>query len=161
MARAKARSRASLPAADHGSPERAQHGELVSRETMVAGVTGKRVKHACRLDWYLDKASLVDRQHAAGLRFRRDWHLAAARPTLTGRYGLRVPGHHEFTESQLAARRRVRDAVMALDRELVEIVVDVCCFDNWASGRLPRLRDALSLLADHYRLPGVGSAGHR
>jgi hypothetical protein len=28
----------------------------------------------------------------------------------------------------------------------------VCCFDNWASGRLPVLRDALSILADRYGL---------
>ena len=35
---------------------------------------------------------------------------------------------------------------------LAEIVVDVCCFDNWASGRLSALRDGLGMLADHYGL---------
>ena len=72
------KARTVAPLADHGTPERAQHGELVTRETMDAGITGKRVKHECRLDWYLDKGSIIDRQHEAGLRFRRDWHFAAA-----------------------------------------------------------------------------------
>ena len=141
-----------LPQADHGTAERARHGELAPHETAVPGVSGKRVKHECRLDWYLDKASIVDRQHEAGLRFAREWHLAAAKPTLVGNYGLRIAGHHDFTESQLAARRRVARMIALLGRELAEIVVDVCCFDNWASGRLPRLRDALTMLADHYGL---------
>src|SRR6266700_1757941 len=92
LARARAEA---LPLADHGTAERAGHGALVPRETAVAGVAGKRVKHDCRLDWYLDKASIVDRQHEAGLRFAREWHLAVAKPTLVGRYGLRVPGRHE------------------------------------------------------------------
>jgi hypothetical protein len=26
----------------------------------------------------------------------------------------------------------------------------VCCFDAWAAERLPRLRDGLTRLADHY-----------
>jgi hypothetical protein len=150
MARRKTAATTALPPADHGTAERAQHGELVRHETEIRGVSGKRVKHDCRLDWYLDKSSIVDRQHAAGLRFAREWHLAAAKPTLVGTYGLRVRGHHEFSEQQLGARRRVARAIALIGRDLAEIVIDVCCFDNWASGRLPALRDALTMLADHY-----------
>jgi hypothetical protein len=140
------------PVADRGTAERAQHGEVSARETMVAGVTGARVKHECRLDWYWDKSSIHDRQHAAGIRFRREWSLATASPTVVGRYGPRVTGHHEFADSQLAARRRIRRAVAHLGGDLARIVVDVCCFDNWAAGRLPRLREGLTALADHYGL---------
>jgi hypothetical protein len=53
---------------------------------------------------------------------------------------------------QLAARRRIAAAVALLGRDLAPIVIDVCCFDEWASGRLPALRDALTMLADHYGL---------
>lgn len=156
MAKAKRARRAAAGIdVDHGTVERARHGELVPRETMVAGVTGKRVKHECRLDWYWDKGSIVDRQHEAGLRFRRDWHLAAAAAKIVGTYGpqiARTGGSHDFTDTQLAARRRIASAVDALGRDLAPIVVDVCCFDNWASGGLPLLRDGLTVLADHYRL---------
>jgi hypothetical protein len=150
------KARTVAPLADHGTPERSQHGELVTRETMDAGITGKRVKHECRLDWYLDKGSIIDRQHEAGLRFRRDWHFAAAAPSLVGSYGARISrlaGRQDFSDTQLAARRRTAAAIDRLGRELAEIVVDVCCFDNWASGRLPALRDGLGMLADHYGLP--------
>jgi hypothetical protein len=154
-ARAKKARRAVAPLADHGTAERAQHGELVMRETMVAGITGKRVKHECRLDWYWDKGSIVDRQYAAGLRFRRDWHFAAEAPSVVGAYGARISrpaGRQDFSEMQLAARRRTAAAIALLGRDLAAIAVDVCCFDNWASGRLPALRDALTMLADHYGL---------
>jgi hypothetical protein len=151
----KARRHAVGPDVDYGTPERANHGELVTRETMTAGVTGKRVKHECRLDWYWDKGSIVDRQHEAGLRFRRDWEFASATPTVVGAYGPRIAplaGHRDFTDTQLAARRRTEAAIALLGRDLASVAVDVCCFDNWASGRLPALRDALSILADRYGL---------
>jgi uncharacterized protein DUF6456 len=153
--RAKKARRALTPSVDHGPAERAQHGELVTRETMVAGITGKRVKHECRLDWYWDKGSIIDRQYEAGLRFRRDWHFAASAPSVVGTYGARISrlaGRQDFTDTQLAARRRTAAAIALLGRELAAIVVDVCCFDNWASGRLPALRDGLRMLADHYGL---------
>jgi hypothetical protein len=153
--RAKKARRALAPSVDHGTAERGQHGELVTRETMVAGITGKRVKHECRLDWYWDKGSIIDRQYEAGLRFRRDWHFAASAPSVVGAYGARISrpaGRQDFTDTQLVARRRTAAAIALLGRELAAIVVDVCCFDNWASGRLPALRDGLGMLADHYGL---------
>jgi hypothetical protein len=152
----KARRGAAPPPVDHGTPERGRHDELVTRETMTAGVTGKRVKHECRLDWYWDKGSIIDRQYEAGLRFRRDWQFAATAATVIGAYGPRIArlvGRHDFTDAQLAARRRTAAAITLLGRDLAAIIVDVCCFDNWASGRLPALRDGLRLLADHYGLP--------
>lgn len=156
MAKArKARRHAVGSDVDHGTPERANHGELVARETMVAGITGKRVKHECRLDWYWDKGSIVDRQHEAGLRFRRDWEFASAAATVVGAYGPRIArltGRGGFTDTQLAARRRTEAAITLLGRDLASVVVDVCCFDNWASGSLPSLREALSILADRYGL---------
>jgi hypothetical protein len=156
-ARQKARARRSAgPAADRGPAERAQHGELLNRTTDIPGVIGKRARHECRLDWYWDKCSLVDRQHAAGIRFRGDWMIASAEPKLTGSYDLRVPGRESFSELQLAARRRVARALHRLSERARPVVIDVCCFDNWASGRLPELRDALTTLADHYRLPRDG-----
>jgi len=159
MAKARrARRQIAAEIADHGTAERAQHGELVTRETLTAGLTGKRVKHECRLDWYWDKGSIIDRQHEAGTRFRCDWQFAATAATVVGAYGPRIArptGRGEFTDTQLAARRRMAGAIARLGRDLSAIVVDVCCFDNWASGRLPALRDGLTILADHYGLARV------
>ena len=139
--------------ADHGPPERERRGELLSRDTAMPGVSGRRVKHECRLDWYWEKCSITDRQHQAGLRFRRDWLLAAAPPKVIGRYALRLPARNDVTELQLAARQRVAKAAAKLGSEPLRVLVDVCCFDAWAAERLPRLRDGLGLLADHYGLP--------
>jgi hypothetical protein len=139
--------------ADWGTPERQKKGNLLPRIADLSGIVARRVRHECRLDWYLDKASLNDRQHAAGIRFRRDWQLAAADTKVIGTYGLRMPGGVDFREVQLAARQRVGKALLAAGREHGPVLVDVCGFDNWASGRLPLLRDGLTLLADHYGLP--------
>jgi hypothetical protein len=144
-------------AVDHGTPERSGHDELVPHQTERAGVVGRRVKHACRLDWYWDKASLDDRQHEAGIRFRRDWLLAAASPKLTGTYGPRIgAGRHDFHALHLSARQGVATALLAVGSDLGAILVAVCGFDEWASGRLPRLREGLTLLADHYGMPRSG-----
>jgi hypothetical protein len=154
MRRSKSRS---VAHADLGTPERAQHGALLPNATETAGMVGRRVKHECRLDWYWDKASLDDRQHAAGLRFRRDWLRAAAAPKLTGTYGPRLgTGRDDFHALQLAARRHVARALLAVGQELAPVLIAVCGFDEWASGRLPQLREALVLLADHYGLPRAG-----
>jgi hypothetical protein len=63
MARTKRVPLALANPADHGPAERAQHDTLLPHATEAAGVVGKRVKHECRLDWYLDKGSIIDRQH--------------------------------------------------------------------------------------------------
>jgi hypothetical protein len=149
-------------AADHGTPERARRGELITRPTDVPGATGRRVRHECRLDWYLDRYSIVDRQHAAGLRFRADWRLATSTARLIGSYTIRVPrGSRDFTDTQLAARRRVLTAVKPLTSEAVAVVIDVCCLDQWASGRLPLLRDSLNRMADGYGLPREEIGGRK
>jgi hypothetical protein len=152
-ARRKSKSAAPAETADHGPPERARHGALAPRDTAIPGVTGRRVKHECRLDWYWEKCSITDRQHAAGLRFRRDWLLAASPPKVTGRYSPKLPMRHDATELQLAARQRVAKAAAALGPDLLRVLIDVCCFDAWAAERLPRLRDGLRLLADRYGMP--------
>jgi hypothetical protein len=154
MVRAKRTATVANPA-DHGPPERKQHDTLLPHATEAAGVVGKRVKHECRLDWYLDKGSIVDRQHEAGLRFRRDWLLAVATQRMIGTYGPKMSGGQDFTAAQLAARRRLGRAMSSLGRDVAPIVVDVCCFDRWASGGLPILRDGLTVLAEHYGIPRV------
>jgi hypothetical protein len=153
MARTKRVPLALANPADHGPAERAQHDTLLPHATEAAGVVGKRVKHECRLDWYLDKGSIIDRQHEAGLRFRRDWLLAVATQRMIGTYGPRMSGGQDFTTAQLAARCRVGRFMACLGRDVAPIVVDVCCFDRWASGGLPILREGLTALADHYGIP--------
>jgi hypothetical protein len=113
----------------------------------------RRVRHECRLDWYSEKCSITDRQHAAGLRFRRDWLIGAAPPRLVGRYTMRLPPRPDLSDGQLAARQRAARAAARLAPDLVRVVIDVCCFDAWAAERLPKLREALTCLADHYGLP--------
>jgi hypothetical protein len=158
MVRVKRIPRAIANPADHGPPERGQHDALLPHATETAGIVGKRVKHECRLDWYLDKCSIEDRQHEAGLRFRRDWLLAVAMQRTIGTYEPRISGGQDFTTAQLAARRRLGRAMTCLGRDVAPIVVDVCCFDRWASGGLPILREGLTGLADHYGMPRA-SAG--
>jgi len=153
VTRRKRRAQPAREEADCGPPERANRGELTPRATGIPGVAARRVKFECRLDWYQEKGSINDRQHAAGIRFRRDWQLAAASTKVIGTYGLRMPGGGEFREAQIAARRRAAKAITMLETDLARIVIDVCGYDNWAAARLPALREALTRLADHYGMP--------
>src|SRR3978361_461949 len=153
----RARRSAAANDADHGPPERGQQDTLLPTPTAAAGVGGKRVEHECRPDWYLDKSSIVDRQHEAGLRFRRDWLLAVATQRMIGTYGPKLSGGQDCPAAPLGARRPLGRAMACLGRDVAPIVVDVCCFDRWASGGLPILRDGLTALAEHYGLPRVST----
>jgi hypothetical protein len=137
---------------EHGSPYLPQHVPVVVEETMAAGVTRARVKHECRLDWYAGRMLITDRQFDAGIRLRADWTISNAERRVTSTYGQAVVGAMDFTAAQLGARRRMVKALAAMTLDEARVALDVCAFDEWASGRLPTLRDALTSLADHYGL---------
>lgn len=154
MAKSKKNKPPAIVAQEHGSVWLRQHAEVVHDETMVAGITRARVKCECRLDWYEHRALINERQHAAGLRFRVDWCIGSEEQCIIGSYGQTLRGGTaEFSEAKVAARRRVNRAVAALSVSEAKAAIAVCGMDEWASGSLPTLRDALTTLAKHYGLP--------
>jgi hypothetical protein len=138
----------SVLAQEHGSPWLQQHVPVVVDETMAAGITRARVKHECRLDWYLDRMMLTDRQHAAGIVFRTKWLLGAASTHVTSGYGNRISGSADFAVAQISARRWMKRALDEVGMRAGEVLISVCGMDEWASGDLPILRVALDDVAD-------------
>lgn len=117
----------------------------------------------CRLDWYLDRMLITDRQHEAGTRIRHLWLRAIMPPSTTGSYGPAISGGGDTCDTALARTRLANaliDARLAFrDRSAPQmmvilisgvqrfpdklpmrlypdghIVLAVCGFDEWAGG---------------------------
>jgi hypothetical protein len=184
MIRATAEGRALARRAAAGAdPYAAQHQERVEKELPGPG-TGQRAtinlsesplsQLARRLDRN-GRPFLSETECAAGERLRDDYDRARIMPRLginwdapiagTGRIG---PGSESqsLTDSALAARARVEDALQAVGPDLAGVLVDICCFlkglaqveaeRGWPvrSAKL-MLKTALSALDRHYR-PSTG-----
>lgn len=122
-----------------------------------------------------DKAGnswIDDSQYAAGERLRRDFETAQLQPSVTANWsGIGSRGRSSGTGRQadlcdfaIDSRKRVAAAIGALDGDMADLALDVCCFlkgfqqvereRQWPprSAKL-LLRSALSCLAAHY---GIG-----
>ena len=110
-------------------------------------------------------------EFAAGERLRSDYERAQLMPRVTANWTASVAGKRrsgnngiaDLTESALAARRRVEDALRALEPEMGNLAVDFCCFlkgleqiereQQWpARSAKVVLRLTLAALARHYGL---------
>lgn len=122
-------------------------------ETMAAGVRRARVRNACPLDFYRNRALIDDRQHTAGARLREEAAKAIAAAHTTGGYGQRIAGAREFSEMQVAARQVLLRVQLGVGMANMRLLMSVCHHDEWASGDLPQLRLALDALGDHWGMP--------
>jgi hypothetical protein len=156
-------------------PLRARHGDLTRRrvgedgaEVLVDTDESPLARLARRRD--RDGRSLLScARLAAGERLRRDFTLARMMPTVTSNWstgrirggGRGGPG--DLTDRALAARDRVRAALDAVDGDLADLLLDVCCFlkgleeveaqRHWPARSAKVVLDiALGRLADHYGL---------
>ena len=110
-------------------------------------------------------------EFAAGERLRSDYGRAQLMPRVTANWTATVAGKRrsgnngiaDLTESALAARRRVEDALKSLEPEMGNLAVDFCCFlkgleqiereRQWpARSAKVVLRLTLAALARHYGL---------
>jgi hypothetical protein len=121
------------------------------------------------------KTWLGEFEFAAGERLRADFERAGLQPRVSANWeasvasGGRGSGLADLNDFALDARRRVNDAVAALEPSLAGVALDVCCFLKGLEqaererGWPPRsaklmLRTALSMLARHYGLSGTGQS---
>ena len=117
-------------------------------------------------------------QFAAGERLAQDFQIAGMMPRMTSSWSepgiggqkRSAPGAGiEISDNRLAARQRVRAAINEVGSDLLDILLDICCFQlglsdaekarGWPrrSGKLI-LQIALDRLAAHY---GMGQAKQR
>jgi hypothetical protein len=115
-------------------------------------------------------AFLAEAEWRAGERLRADYTRAQIMPRLGANWqaavssGRRTGGVADLTDSALAARRRVENAVVAVGPELSGVLIDVCCFlkgletvereRGWpARSAKIVLKAALGALGRHYAPP--------
>lgn len=158
------------PASDAGPLERYQHGDTILVEPGEdAGVVRRRVTTQTTLDRYFQRNQIDQRQYDAGLKLHRLWRAAAATPSVTMRYGPRVPGRSgpgaaaDITDRAAAAHGHLNEALRAVGIVLSGVVVHVCMTDgaaaDWALAKglpkpdgIARLRAGLEALADWWRI---------
>lgn len=152
----------------------AQAAVINDAESPLAWLASRKDKHG--------KAMLEPFQFVAGERLRSDYHSAGLTAKVTANWDPASAGKHGntrtqndremFSDSVLAARQRVVQALAAVGPELAGILVDVCCHlrgledaekaEGWPqrSGKVV-LQLALSRLARHYGLisDAVASVG--
>jgi len=115
------------------------------------------------------KAWIDADQFAAGERLRADFERAGLQPRISANWEASVASHGrggiaaDISDFALDARRRIDNAIAALDPDLAGVALDICCFlkgleqvereRRWPprSAKL-MLRTALSILARHYRI---------
>jgi hypothetical protein len=186
-----------LAAATGLDPARAGHGHVARRRIDVDGPDvlvdldeSPLARLARRRD--RDGRSLVSADRlAAGERLRRDFTLARMMPTVTSNWSIgRIGGGgrggvEDLADRTLAARDRVRAALDAVDGDLADLLLDVCCFlrgleevearRRWPARSAKVVLDiALGRLAGHYgleeraigperarRIRGWGTPDHR
>jgi hypothetical protein len=110
------------------------------------------------LDRYFQRGELGgtdeenERAYLAGDQLRTDWEIAGL--TLLARAKMEPGfdgGVESFSNSRLAARERIKQAMTALGPTR-DVVVDVCVFGAPAKKQIEVLRVGLSALADHWGL---------
>jgi len=151
-----------LPPGDLGTPERARQlgGVTIEDRTVTAGGrvvgTGARAHVECLADWYLRRGLINDRQHTAAIKLRVLHFIANASPQVTARYGERMPGSGEgIAEARVRAESEVREALRRVGQRLSGTLVNVALYDTWprGTGETGKLRDALDILSNWWRLP--------
>lgn len=155
---------------DLGPPERAQHDQVRTEETMTAGVRCGRVMTQTMRDRYWRRGLITERQHVAAERLWSDWYASGRAPTIVASYTERMDRGDGADDGRLLASDRCRQAIQAVGIYLSPILVHVVCTDGaieaWSVNRMKQveamalLRVALSTLADHYRMPAEDEHGN-
>lgn len=158
------------------TPERKQHGIVIQEKT--AEGKRSRVLTQAPLDFYLHRFLITSREHEAGDLYWRDYQVAGfMRPIVPSFESIvmgQVTSGSSFlcgSERQQHAMQRWRKATDSISGTIGKtLVLNVCCWGYHlkeilqADGRMafghynhanvmPRLREALTELADHYGLP--------
>jgi hypothetical protein len=161
----------------------AQHGDIrpvsgVQQPSEFPAVRNEAESPLRRLFIRKDKFGrswLDDIQYEAGERLRRDFERGQLQPSITANWQAIASGRDhtgkcrqsELGDFAIDSRKKVAEAISALDGDLANVALDICCFlkgleqvereCQWPprSAKL-MLRTALSCLARHY---GLGTQG--
>lgn len=159
--------RPTLPAkySDMGTPELRQHYTIVKEDADKHTQRARNITQA-PLDWYLAHSHITHEQWQAGDRLFQSFTYAGLFPSTVVTYmdsGTKGTGGQSFTDTQIAARKRLYTALDQLEREGQQLVIHVCCLGDWPSitgtdrrYAVARLRSALHELAIYFGLIKTG-----
>lgn len=146
--------------ADHGTPERWQHGARLLAITERAGVLAARAATENVLDILLERGWITDRQQEAALLLRLDYHRAGLAARVSGSYSQTrqnfnlYSGWDERSEAEEIAYQRWRRAIQNLPMAIRQLAITVICHDEMPQLlQVPQLRDAMDCLAKKYGVP--------
>lgn len=115
----------------------------------------------CVIDQYNARGQIGDRGWRAGMVFRAVFYGAVRSPRVSADYGAsngarssnRATTLEEALAAKTIAQTRYEQALQALPTAMRAVVISVAGQDEFAGSRLPQLKDALQILADHFKVP--------
>lgn len=156
---------------DTGTPERGQHDQIVMERAIEKDDAGRPMGEVIRMravahpiDRYLTRTTITQRQADAAKRLEADYRRAQFDQAVVASYGAATGGHGEMSDIAADARKRYRDAMMAVGIRLCPVLVHVVCMGlaarDWEHAKglnkdsgIELLRLALDILGDHYGMP--------
>lgn len=163
----KAKPQAAAPAQPHGTSIDDMGIAAQIRVSTVVPIGGeKRSGHAdgavyvrrfaveCTIDEIHANGRVTDRQWAAGIKFRHNWLRAVRHAPVTSLYGERTPGSDTTTTQAIhecSARVMITEAIRAVGM-IASAAIIATCGEDEQPRRLETLTDALTALAEHWKL---------
>jgi len=122
-----------------------------------AGAPVARIfKEPIKIDWYLSRGLLTDRQHQAAVKFARWWEIAHGHPKVTASLN-DAPKQtvNEYNQQKEDATTRIRIALNAAGCQCHDVIVQVCGLDEWPKTTMATflLRSGLDAIANRLKLP--------
>jgi len=156
--------------ADHGPPERLQHGKYVLDETMNAGVKRQRCESQTPCDRAYLRKQITKKQYDAAERLRGLWVAVGREPSVTAYWNVSgvsgastgdTEGSEFIADGSIHAERKVNAAIKAVGKQLSPILIHTFMMElnpgDWAvsaghvkQGGTPVLRLALDALVEHW-----------
>lgn len=139
---------------------RQKRGDVDKTESPRGGVEFRTAQTP--MDFYLKRRNITPHEYRAGERLFRDFALSGQTPGMIYNLDPVRGGERQFTHSQMEARERWRRAIGSVQGKVGQLMLlNVCCYGYWlkdvnympykSKQSMPRFREALEYLIDHYK----------
>lgn len=144
------------------TPERVAHGEVRVRVSKRLGYDLKVSQ--VPLELYLSRHIISYSEYRAGSNLYRDFFISGQIPGMTINLDPIRGGERNFTQAQLDARQRWREAMKAVHGTIGQLMaLNVCCYGYWlkdipylhyktSQQAMARFHEAMEDLVTHYNL---------
>jgi hypothetical protein len=141
---------------------RIKQNDIEKVESARGGVEFRATQNP--LDYYLKRKNITVHEFRAGDRLFRDFSVSGQTQSMIADLNPVKGGLKNYTQKQMDARDRWREAMASVDGLVGKLMVlNVCCYGYWLKDinynpygpaqAMPRFKEALCCLIKHYKKP--------